>query len=81
MPDGMQTGTGASITLYPEQLEDWLFWYARPGVQEPDRTCHIWQDGIGSTGSSRAWGEQQRGVLRYQRLLPGLCRHCQRAGA
>lgn len=38
--------------LYPEQLEDWLFWYARPGVQEPDRTCHIWQDGIGSTGST-----------------------------
>lgn len=38
--------------LYPEQLEDWLFWYARPGVQEPDRTCHIWQDGIGGTGST-----------------------------
>lgn len=38
--------------LYPEQLENWLFWYARPGVNEPDRTCQIWQDGIGSTGSS-----------------------------
>ena len=28
------------------------FWYARPGIDAPDKPCGIWQDGIGSTGSS-----------------------------
>lgn len=36
--------------LYPEQLSKYLFWYARPGVAQPDKPCYLWQDQIGSTG-------------------------------
>lgn len=34
-----------------EQLKDFLFWYARPGVEKPDYPCDIWQNQAGSTGS------------------------------
>ena len=36
--------------LYPEQLTKYLFWYARPGVSQPDKPCYLWQDQIDSTG-------------------------------
>lgn len=36
--------------LYPDQLSRWLFWYARPGVDSPDRPCGLWQCQIGETG-------------------------------
>ena len=36
--------------LYPDQLTKYLFWYARPGVSEPDKPCYLWQDQIDSTG-------------------------------
>ena len=36
--------------LFPDQLTKYLFWYARPGVAEPDKPCYLWQDQIGSTG-------------------------------
>ena len=35
-----------------DQLSNFDFWYARPGLDEPDKPCGIWQDGIGGTGSS-----------------------------
>lgn len=37
--------------VIPEQLKDFLFWYARPGVEKPDYPCDIWQNQAGSTGS------------------------------
>jgi len=36
--------------LYPEQLKQWMLWYARPGVAAPDRPCGIWQNQQGGTG-------------------------------
>lgn len=36
--------------LYPDQLADYVFWYARPGVEEPDLPCQLWQDAFPSTG-------------------------------
>ena len=32
------------------QLSDYAFYYARPGVAQPDKPCYLWQDQIGSTG-------------------------------
>ena len=36
--------------IYPEQLSEYVFWYARPGVEKPDEACALWQNEIMSTG-------------------------------
>ena len=36
--------------LYPEQLKDYTFWFARPAVDKPDMNCAMWQCQFGSTG-------------------------------
>ncbi|WP_404352306.1 glycoside hydrolase family 25 protein [Caproicibacterium sp. XB2] len=38
--------------INPEELSDYLFWYARPGLDEPDKTCSIWQSEFPGTGGS-----------------------------
>lgn len=36
--------------LFPEKLSGYSFWYARPGVEKPDRACDVWQSDFPSTG-------------------------------
>lgn len=36
--------------IYPDQLKQYAFWYARPGVEKPDLSCGLWQDEFPSTG-------------------------------
>ncbi|QNK41811.1 glycoside hydrolase family 25 protein [Caproicibacter fermentans] len=36
--------------LFPDQLVQWTFWYARPGVSKPEFDVPMWQDQIGETG-------------------------------
>lgn len=38
--------------LYPKQLSQWPFWFARPGVDSPDLTCQIWQSQFGELGGT-----------------------------
>lgn len=45
--------------IYPEQLTEYVFWYARPGVDKPDVSCELWQDEISSTGGE--WPGVQTG--------------------
>lgn len=33
-----------------DQLSEYAFYYARPGQDQPDKPCYLWQDQIGSTG-------------------------------
>ena len=33
-----------------DQLTQYLFWFARPGVNEPDLKCNIWQNQFGELG-------------------------------
>jgi hypothetical protein len=38
--------------IYPNELENYVFWYARPGVNKPDKPCGIWQNNFPETGGS-----------------------------
>lgn len=36
--------------ICPEQLTNYSFWFARPGISQPDLKCHIWQNQFGEHG-------------------------------
>lgn len=36
--------------IYPQQLTEYVFWYARPGAEKPNELCGLWQNEIFSTG-------------------------------
>lgn len=36
--------------IYPGELQEYHFWYARPGVEQPDNACGVWQDSFPETG-------------------------------
>lgn len=38
--------------IYPSELKEYEFWYARPGIVQPDRACGVWQDSFPETGGS-----------------------------
>ncbi len=36
--------------IYPKELDNYVFWYARPGVSRPDKGCGVWQSSFPETG-------------------------------